>query len=175
MGAISADPVFLLGAILLLPIILTSCFRHLAFRAHEEARKEAWAAYRKSARLKVLVTVACWWVTWCWRGRSELISIVGEKFPGTFETHFAQSQLFWVPVTAGMWIFLFQCYTVDKAILRLKWTVTDTLGHAWWTVVKFVIPLLMVAAGFDSILDGRIRGFVWLVAAGIVAKIGTVF
>jgi Zn-dependent protease with chaperone function len=173
--AIWADPVFLLSAVLLLPIILTSCFRHLAFRAHEDVRKEAWAAYRKSARLIVLLTVVCWWVTWCWRGRSELISIVGEKFPGTFETSFSQSQLFWVPITAGMWIFLFQCYTADKTILRLKWTVTDTLRHAWWTVVKFVIPLLMVAAGFDSFLDGRIRGFVWLVAAGVVAKIGTGF
>ena len=173
--ALGRDPVLLLGAILLLPIILTSCFRHLAFRAREELRKEAWAAYRKSARLIVLISVASWWLTWCWRGGSELISKVGEKFPSTFETPFSQSQLFWLPITVSMWIFLFQCYTVDKTILRLKWTVTDTLRHAWWTVVKFVIPLLMVAAGFDSILDGKLRGFVWLIAAGVIAKIGTGF
>jgi Zn-dependent protease with chaperone function len=174
-AALGADPGLLLGALLLLPIILTSCFRHLAFRAHGEARKEAWAVYRKSTRLIVLITVTCWWVTWCWGGGSELISIVGDKFPGTFETPFSKSQLFWLPITVGMCVFFFQCYTVDKIILRLKWTVTDTLRHSWWTVVKFVIPLLMVAAGFDSILDGRIRGFVWLGAAGVIAKIGTGF
>jgi len=168
------SPALLLGGVLLLPIILTFCFRRIAVRGHEEAQKIVWAAYRKFGRLILVMTVACWWVIWDWRGRSDLISTVHQRWPA-FETPFSWALLFWVPLTVGLGIFLFQCYTVDKAILRLKWTVADTLRQAWWRVVSFVIPLLMVAAGFDSILEGRVRGVVWLFAAGVVAKIGTGF
>jgi len=168
-------PVFLLGSVLLLPIILTSCFRQIAVRSDEAAQRIVWAAYRKFGRLILVMTVACWWVIWDWRGRAALISTVGQRWPGMFETPFSWALLFWVPLTVSLGIFLFQCYTVDEAILRLKWIVTDTLRQAWWRLVSFVIPLLMVAAGFDSILDGRVRGVVWLFAAGVVARIGTGF
>lgn len=169
------NPVFFLGSVLLLPIILTSCFRQIVLRGHEEAQKIVWAAYRGFGRLILAMTVVCWWVIWDWRGHSDLISTVGRRWPATFETPFSWALLFWVPLTLSLGIFLFQCYTVDKAILRLKWTVTETLRQAWWRLVSFVIPLLMVAAGFDSILEGRVRGVVWLFAAGVVARIGTGF
>ena len=41
--------------------------------------------------------------------------------------------------------------------------------------MSFVIPLLLVAAGFDALLDGKIRGIIWLLTAGAVSKVGTVF
>jgi len=41
--------------------------------------------------------------------------------------------------------------------------------------VSFVIPLLMVAAGFEFILDRNLGGLAWLLAAGVVSKIGTGF
>jgi Zn-dependent protease with chaperone function len=167
--------VFLLGGVLLLPIILTSCFRQIVLRGHEEAQKTVWAAYRGFGRLILAMTVACWWVIWDWRGRSDLISLVGQRWPGTFETPFSWALLFWVPLTVSLGIFLFQCYTVDKTVLQWKWTVADTLRQAWWRLVSFVIPLFMVAAGFDSILEGRVVGVGWLFFAGVVARIGTGF
>jgi Zn-dependent protease with chaperone function len=47
------------------------------------------------------------------------------------------------------------------------------LRQAWWRLVSFVGALLMVAAGFDEIFCGRLRGIGWLLAAGIVAKVTT--
>jgi Zn-dependent protease with chaperone function len=41
--------------------------------------------------------------------------------------------------------------------------------------VSFVIPLLMLAAGFEIILDRELRGIAWLLAAGVVSIIGTGF
>jgi len=101
------NPVFLLGGVLLLPIILTSWFRRIALRGHEEAQKIVWAAYRKFGRLIVVVTVACWWVIWDWRGRSDLISTAHQRWPGTFETPFSWALLFWVPLTLGLGVLLF--------------------------------------------------------------------
>ncbi len=41
--------------------------------------------------------------------------------------------------------------------------------------VSFVIPLLMVAVGFGLILDKKLGGTAWLLVAGVVSKIGTIF
>jgi Zn-dependent protease with chaperone function len=49
------------------------------------------------------------------------------------------------------------------------------LRRAWWRLVSFVIPLLMVASGFRVIFTGKIVGTVWLISAGIVSHVGTVF
>jgi Zn-dependent protease with chaperone function len=72
-------------------------------------------------------------------------------------------------------IFLFLCSEVDKTVLRLKWTAADSLRQAWWKLVSFVIPLLMVAAGFGFILDKKLGGIAWLLVAGVASKIGTGF
>ena len=41
--------------------------------------------------------------------------------------------------------------------------------------MSLVIPLLLVGAGFDIILDRKIRGIAWLLAAGVVSIVGTGF
>jgi Zn-dependent protease with chaperone function len=41
--------------------------------------------------------------------------------------------------------------------------------------VSFVIPLLLVASGFEAILDRKVRGIAWLLIAGVVSKVGTGF
>jgi Zn-dependent protease with chaperone function len=41
--------------------------------------------------------------------------------------------------------------------------------------VSFVLPLLLLAAGFDAFLDKRLGGIAWFFAAGVVSRIGTVF
>jgi Zn-dependent protease with chaperone function len=41
--------------------------------------------------------------------------------------------------------------------------------------VSFVIPLLMVTAGFSSLMDRKVRGIGWLIAAGALARLGTAF
>jgi Zn-dependent protease with chaperone function len=163
------------SAVLLLPIVLTLWFRRAALQGREAKQKVVWATYRGFGRFILAIAVAVWWVIWDLPGRSDLISIVVRRWPGVLEISSTETYLFWLAPTVSLGIFLILCYRVDKTILRLKWTITDTLRQAWWRLVSFVIPLLMVAAGFDIILDGKVRGIAWLLVAGVVSKVGTGF
>jgi len=163
------------GAVLLLPIAVTLCFRWVAARADEAKQKLIWAGYRSFGRFILAVTVADWWIIWDFAGRFRSVSIVLRTWPRSLEISSAASWRFWLPPAASLGIFLILCYDGDKTVLKLKWTTTDTLRQAWWRLVSFVIPLLMVAAGFEFILDRNLGGIAWLLAAGVVSKIGTGF
>ncbi len=163
------------ATVLLLPIAITLWLRWIVFRADESKQKIVWAGYRSFGRLTLAVTVAAWWIVWDLAGRSSFVSVVLRTWPRAFEISSAESWRFWLPPTASLGIFLILCYRGDKTALRLKWTTADTLRQAWWRLVSFVIPLLMVAAGFGLILDKRLRGIAWLLVAGVVSKIGTIF
>jgi Zn-dependent protease with chaperone function len=160
------------AVLLLLPIFLTLCFRWAALHSEEAEQKKVWAAYRRFSRFVLVSTVIGWWVTWASSGRSALISAIVSKWPNASS---AETLLFWVLPTVGLGIFLFLCNTVDQRVLRLKWTIADALRQAWWRLVSFVIPLLLVASGFDAILDRRVGGIAWLLIAGIISKVGTGF
>jgi Zn-dependent protease with chaperone function len=152
--AILANVSTVSSALLLLPIAATLCFRWAALRADNAKQRVIWAGFRSFGRFVLTAIVSVWWVLW---GAS------------------VESWRFWLPPVVGLGLFLFLCSEVDKTILRLKWTTADSVRQAWWRLVSFVIPLLMVAAGFDLILDRKIRGIAWLLAAGVVSKIGTGF
>jgi Zn-dependent protease with chaperone function len=47
--------------------------------------------------------------------------------------------------------------------------------RTWWKLASFLIPLQLLAAGFTAIFEGRMSGTVWLLGAGVVARIGTGF
>lgn len=163
----SAHLLLALIVVLVLPIVLTLWFRRAALQIQEAKQNSVWATYRGFSRFILVVAVAAWWVIWDLPGRVELVSAIVRRWPST------GTWLFWMLPTVSLGIFLILCYGVDKKILGLKWTNTDTLRQAWWGLVSFVIPLLMVAAGFDMILDGKAMGIVWLFAAGVVSKVGT--
>jgi Zn-dependent protease with chaperone function len=171
----SVSPLFFPGAILLLPVVLTLCFRRISLQSQEAEEKTIWAAYRAFGRFILAITVASWWVLWDLHGRYSLISVIGHTRPGALETSSEATPLFWVPPIVSLGIFLLLCNTADKTILNLKWTTADTFRQVWWRLMSFVIPLLMVAAGFSTILDGKVKGIGWLLAAGAVSKVGTGF
>ena len=163
------------GAVLLLPIAVTLWFRWAVLRADEAEQRLIWSGYRQFGRFILAAAVAFWWVIWDLAGKSSLVSISVRTWPGALEISSTESWRFWLPPTVSLGIFLFLCFRVDKSVLRLKWTAADTLRQAWWRLVSFVIPLLMVAAGFGLILDKKLSGIAWLLVAGMVSKIGTVF
>jgi Zn-dependent protease with chaperone function len=170
-----ANRLLLPAAVLLLPIAVTLWFRWTALQADEAKQKLVWAGYRSFGRFILAVTVAAWWVIWDLAGRSSFVSVIIRTWPRALEISSAASWRFWLPPTASLAIFLILCYGVDKTVLRLKWTTADTLRQAWWRLVSFVIPLLMVAAGFEIILDRNLGGVAWLLFAGVVSMVGTVF
>jgi Zn-dependent protease with chaperone function len=173
-GAMSARTVFVVESILLLPIILTCCFGWAATH-FQTGQTKTWSVYRGYGRFILAATVAGWWVTWDLGGRSALPAALVRKSLGTFESSTAATLLFWVPPIVSLGIFLISCYIVDRKLLRQRWSFTQLLWRAWWRLVSFVIPLLMVAVGFRAIFDGGFVGIVWLGSAGIVSRIGTGF
>lgn len=168
-------PLIIPSAVLLLPIVVTLWFGWVALRADELSQKLIWASYRKFGRFILTATLAVWWVVWEFAGRSSLVSIFVRTWPGAPEISSAESWRFWLPPTVSLGMFLLLCSQVDKTVLRLKWTTADSLRQAWWKLVSFVIPLLMAAAGFGFILEKKLSGIPWLLAAGVTSKIGTGF
>lgn len=148
------------GAVLLLPTAATLWFRWTALRADEAKQRPVWAGFRRFGRFILTAIVAVWWVLWDFAGKS----------PSSVE-----SWRFWLAPAASLGIFLFLCYEVDRTVFRLKWTTANSVRRAWWRLVSFVIPLLMLAAGFELILDREVGGIAWILAAGVVSKIGTGF
>jgi hypothetical protein len=169
----AANAPLLRMGILIFPILLTLCFREIALNQQAEMqRKRVWGAYREFGRLLVVITVAVGWVTWDLGSRNDLLGVIGLR---NAETSSVEAVLFWLPPIVSLGIFLLSCRTVDKIVLRLKWSIGQTLQQVWWTLVSFIIPLLMVAAGFSRILDRKIGGIAWIVAAGVTARVGTAF
>jgi Zn-dependent protease with chaperone function len=171
----SVGPLLAQVALLLLPIVVTIGIRRVVLQSHEAEQKNVWAAYQTLSRFILIAAVARWWMTWDVRGRPNLKSIIVSRWPDMGNTSVAESLLFWVPPTVSLGIFLLLCYMIETRIFGLKWTITNAFRQAWWKLVSFVIPLLLVAAGFDALLDGKIRGIIWLLTAGAVSKVGTVF
>jgi Zn-dependent protease with chaperone function len=175
---IEATPVSALltpATVLLLPIALTLCIRWVVLQSQEGRQKTVWATYRSFAQLILAATVAGWWVIWSMHGRAGLDSIIIARWPGAAKTSVAETLLFWLPPTVSLGIFLLLCYAYDQGIFRLKWTIANAFRQAWWRLVSFVIPLLLVAAGFEAILQRKVRGIAWLLVAGVVSKVGTGF
>ena len=148
------------GAVLLLPTAATLWFRWAALRADEAKQRVIWAGFRRFGRFILTAIVAIWWMLW---------GVTGKPLSSV------ESWRFWLPPAASLGLFLLLCSEVDKSVLRLKWTSADSVRQTWWRLVSFVIPLLMLAAGFELILDREMRGIAWLLAAGVVSKIGTGF
>ena len=161
--------------VLMLPIILTLFYRWTSLRRCESEREPIWHAYRMFRRFILAITVAVWWAVWDSHGGFNLVSIIERRWPGSIGLSGAKPLLFWLLPTVSLGVFLVLCNRTDKRILKLKWSVGATLRQVGWKLVSFVIPLLMVAAGFGNILAGKARGLAWLFAAGVISRIGTVF
>jgi len=160
------------GSILLLPILLTICFGWVVLRSSQREQTKRWLVWRGFGRFVLAVTVAAWWVTWDLGGRSEIPGTLVRRFPATWDRSSVEALLFWLLPVASLGLFLLTCYVVDRTALKQRWSFVVLLRQAWWRLVSFVIPLLMVASGFTLIFSGKIVGTVWLITAGIVSRVG---
>ncbi len=165
--------IYLSAALVLLPLAVTLGFRHATLKQADADRSIAWSGYRRLNRFTMLVTVAGWSATWDLNRRSDVtltppwLSFLVPSNAGVL--------LFWLPPLVGLGFYSVLCYSTDKTILNLRWSPWDIVRQAWWRITSFVMPLLMIAMGFGAIFDGRGRGVAWIICAGLVARIGTVF
>lgn len=163
------------GGILALPVVLTCCLGCFPFLSHQREQITTWLVWRGLGRFVLAATVAGWWLTWDSGGRSELPAALMRNFPGAFDPSSLEAFLFWLLPVVSLGAFLVICYVVDRTVLKQRWSFAALLRRAWWRLVSFVIPLLMVASGFTLIFTGKIVGTVWLIIAGIVSRVGTAF
>lgn len=172
----SAIALLMLISVLILPVVLTLCFRRMALHQMTEAHgRGVWASYRQYGRFILAITVAIWWVVWDLQGREGMTALNELHLLKSNESSSSEALLFWVSPVVSLGMFLLLCRAVDKVLLRLKWKFSQSVQQVWWTLVSFVIPLLMVTAGFSSILDRKVRGIAWLIAAGALSRLGTAF
>jgi Zn-dependent protease with chaperone function len=172
---VSKGTIFIAEGILVLPLVLTFCLGWFPFHSHQRERITTWLVWRGLGRFVLAATVTGWWVTWDLGGRSELPAALMRKFPGAFDPSSLEAFLFWLLPAVSLGAFLVISYVVDRTVLKQRWSFATLLRRAWWRLVSFVIPLLMVASGFTLIFSGKIVGTVWLIIAGIVSRVGTAF
>jgi Zn-dependent protease with chaperone function len=151
--------------ILFAPIV-TALLTRAVLYSHEQRRVDLWKRYRAWTDFILCLTVSCWWVLWVLRS-SEIVSTLAPS--GLL----AEPVLFWLAPIVILGAYLIICHAVDRTLFKLRWTARQLLWRAWWRVVSLVIPLLMLASGFNAIFDGHLVGLLWILAAGFVAKIGT--
>jgi Zn-dependent protease with chaperone function len=174
-GAVFANTVLIAASILLIPLLLTFGFGWAAFHSDQRERAKTWLVWRGHGRFILAATVAAWWVVWDLGGHAEIPATLVRRFRGTWDRSSVEALLFWLPPVASLGVFLVVCYVVDRAVLKQRWSFVVLIRRAWWRLVSFVIPLLMVASGFTLIFTGRLVGTVWLITAAIVSLVGTGF
>ena len=170
-----SSAIFVAGGILLIPIMLTFSFGWVVLQSKRREHLEMWLVWRGFGRFVLAATVAGWWVTWVLGGHSEIPAALVRKSPGAFDPSSVAALLFWLLPVASLGVFLVACYFVDRRVLKQRWSLVAVFRRAWWRLVSFVIPLLMVASGFTLIFNGKILGTVWLISAGIISRIGMGF
>jgi len=140
-------------AILLLPLV-SMFFRYASLRVNGPGRVTAWLMHRRSSHVILLIALAVWCALW--------------ELPGVDALpHF----LFWVLPILSTAVIQGASRCADRAILARTWTTTDILRLTCWSTAAPPVALLMLAAGFHAIVEGRWIGMFWLVAAGIIAVV----
>lgn len=166
-------PLLFPSAIFLLPIVLAFWFRAKTLKSPESRQKEVWARFRGYGRFILIAAVAGWWAAWELHGLSEYALRHSGSVSAFLPPSALETVLFWIPPVLSLGVFLFTCYAVDRRLLKLRWSGSNMVWRTWWRLVAFVVPLLMIAAGSEALMDRQIRGMAWFLAAGLVAKIGT--
>jgi Zn-dependent protease with chaperone function len=135
-------------------------------------RAAIWSGYRPLNQPFLVVSVASWWVLSDLNAASGLHPDLVRLLPTAASQAYLPFLLFWVlPVLAfGAAQILF--YSVDRVVCKLKWRRIDILRQACWSIVRYVVPMLMMATGFDEIFNGDSFGIFWIVGAAPVLALG---
>ncbi|MGA8367271.1 MAG: M48 family metallopeptidase [Candidatus Acidiferrales bacterium] len=147
-------------------------YRHTALERTDTDGAAVWLGYRRLSRFILTAMVAGWSAIWDLSRHSHSTHAAWLRSlapPG------AGVLFFWLPPIAGLGLYLVFCYAADKAVLNLRWSFWDIVRQAWWRMASFVVPLQMVAMGFQDIFDGAGRGIAWIIGAGLVARLGVIF
>jgi Zn-dependent protease with chaperone function len=164
-----------LATLLVLPVTLALWFRQAARQRAEDNRAAAWLSYRRLSRFIMAATVATWWAIWDLNRVGDVLAAFVPWLSGWLGRSSVETLLFWIPPMVSLGAFLVLANATDAALLKLKWTVTAVFRLAWWRLMNFVFPLLLLATGFDDIFHGDLWGCALIIGAGIIATIATIY
>ena len=129
-------------------------------------------AYRRWIHIILLGTVAAWWALWDSQRQSALVPKVALRL-SWIDPALVKPLLFWGLPIGVVAVVQLICYSLDRAFVGRRWTASDLLRLAFWRTVSPTVALLFVATGFDGIYERRLVGILWLIAAAILAMVGT--
>lgn len=163
-----------LGVIILCaPILLAVLFRYVALNTAAKGH-QIWVAYRQNSRLIFLATIGGWWALWDWSQPVLLSDRIYSIWPAFYDPAIREIVFCVFPLIAFA-VAQTITYATDKSIGELHWSPVAILRQAFWSLVRCIVPLLLVSAGFGAIFNGELLGVVWLVCAFVIFVIGHIF
>ena len=160
--------IFVLAAILLLPVCATLVLGLYALSAEGSERPTRWLG--SSRTLVALTSVALWWVFWDMMGVPALESSLprrGDILP------FLEPILFCSLPSASAFLSSLIARRFDRVILGFKYSLSEKLLLSFWSTVSFTIPLLLSVAAFEALLRRSLLGFAFLGIAAVAQLLGT--
>jgi len=148
----------LAAVVLCAPVVLAISFQCVALKAPAKGHG-IWFGYRQNSRLIFLTTIGGWWALWDLSQPfvlSERIYLLSPAFsdPAIREMVFCLFPLITFAIAQTI------VYATDKSIGELHWSHIAILSQAFWSLIRHVVPLLLVCAAFEAIFDGEVLGMV---------------
>jgi Zn-dependent protease with chaperone function len=127
------------------------------------------------SRLITAGTVAIWWAIWDSKLLVEVRPSIDAHFADWFAPPLTEWLAFFIPPILGLGLYLIFANIVSAIVLKQSLTLIDVLKLTWWRLVNFAAPLLLIAIAADDVLQGELRGAIWIVVAGVCAIVGMIF
>lgn len=159
--------------VLCTPIVLVLIFRQMALSGLADGHR-IWFGYRLNARVLFLGTIACWLALWDWSQPTLLSGAISTLWPA-FSDPAIREMVFWLLPLIAFSIAQTIAYFTDKSASDLHWSRMAILRQAFWSLIRNVVPLLLISAAFEATFNGDLLGLVWLMCAFVVFVIGKSF
>jgi Zn-dependent protease with chaperone function len=163
------------SAIVMMPLILALGARVFSLLHQPSERIGVWLRFLVFSRLIMAGTVAIWWTMWDSNLLAEVRASIDARFADWFAPALTEWLAFFIPPVVGLGLYLIFANIVSAVVLKQRLTLIDVLKLAWWRLVSFAVPLLLIAIAADGVLQGGLLGAIWIVVAGVCSIVGMVF
>src|SRR5580704_4876032 len=146
-------------AIVMMPLILALGARLFSLLHQPSERIGVWLRFLVFSRLIMAGTVAIWWAMWDSNLLAEVRASIDARFADWFAPALTEWLAFFIPPVVGLGLYLIFANIVSAVVLKQRWTPIDVLKLAWWRLVSFAVPLLLIAIAADGVLQGGLLGW----------------
>jgi len=143
-------------AIVMMPLILALGARVFSLLHQPSERTGVWLRFLVFSRLIMAGTVAIWWAMWDSNLLAEVRASIDARFADWFAPALTEWLAFFIPPVVGLGLYLIFANIVSAVVLKQRLTLIDVLKLAWWRLVSFAVPLLLIAIAADGVPAGRI-------------------